>query len=38
MNAARLAAENPALPQLRLMEHLGTSTGHTVIIGSQGGY
>ncbi len=34
VNAARLASEHPALLQLRLMEHLGTSTGHTVIIGS----
>jgi regulator of protease activity HflC (stomatin/prohibitin superfamily) len=34
LNAARLAADSPALLQLRLMQHLGTSSGHTVIIGS----
>jgi len=34
LNAARLAADNPALLQLRLMEQLGTSSGHTVIIGA----
>lgn len=33
VNAAMLAAENPALLQLRLLEQLGTSAGHTVIIG-----
>jgi regulator of protease activity HflC (stomatin/prohibitin superfamily) len=37
LNAARLASENPALLQLRLMEHLGTSSGHTVIIGAPPG-
>jgi regulator of protease activity HflC (stomatin/prohibitin superfamily) len=34
VNAARLAAQNPALLQLRLIEQLGASTGHTVIIGN----
>jgi regulator of protease activity HflC (stomatin/prohibitin superfamily) len=37
LNAARLASDNPALLQLRLMEHLGTSSGHTVIIGAPPG-
>jgi regulator of protease activity HflC (stomatin/prohibitin superfamily) len=37
LNAARLASDNPALLQLRLMEHLGTSSGHTVIIGAAPG-
>jgi regulator of protease activity HflC (stomatin/prohibitin superfamily) len=32
VNAARLAQQNPALLQLRLIEQLGASTGHTVII------
>jgi regulator of protease activity HflC (stomatin/prohibitin superfamily) len=34
VNAAKLAVENPALMQLRLIEQLGASTGHTVVIGS----
>ena len=34
-NAARLAAGNPALLQLRLLQHLDSSTGHTVIIGTR---
>ena len=33
-NAARLAADNPALIQLRLIQTLGTTTGHTVVIGA----
>jgi regulator of protease activity HflC (stomatin/prohibitin superfamily) len=33
-NAARMAASNPALLQLRLLQQLGTSSGHTVIIGT----
>ena len=33
-NAARLAADNPALVQLRLLQHLEASTGHTVVIGT----
>jgi len=37
LNAARLASDNPALLQLRLMEQLGTSSGHTVIIGAAPG-
>jgi regulator of protease activity HflC (stomatin/prohibitin superfamily) len=33
-NAARLAADNPALLQLRLLQQLGNSTGHTVVVGA----
>jgi regulator of protease activity HflC (stomatin/prohibitin superfamily) len=33
-NAARLAAENPTLIQLRLLQQLEASTGHTVVIGN----
>jgi regulator of protease activity HflC (stomatin/prohibitin superfamily) len=33
-NAARLAADNPALVQLRLLQQIEASTGHTVIIGT----
>jgi regulator of protease activity HflC (stomatin/prohibitin superfamily) len=33
-NAARLAAGNPALLQLRLLQQLATSAGHTVIFGT----
>ena len=33
-NAARLAADNPALLQLRLLQQLGESTGHTVVLGT----
>jgi regulator of protease activity HflC (stomatin/prohibitin superfamily) len=33
-NAARLAADNPALLQLRLLQQLGDSTGHTVVLGA----
>lgn len=33
-NAARMAADNPALMQLRLLQQLEGSTGHTVVIGS----
>ena len=32
-NAARIAADNPAIIQLRLLQQLEASTGHTVIIG-----
>jgi regulator of protease activity HflC (stomatin/prohibitin superfamily) len=32
-NAARLAADNPALFQLRLLQQLDTSSGHTVVVG-----
>ena len=32
-NAARLAVDNPALMQLRLLQQLEGSTGHTVVIG-----
>jgi regulator of protease activity HflC (stomatin/prohibitin superfamily) len=32
-NAARMAADNPALMQLRLLQQLEASTGHTVVIG-----
>jgi regulator of protease activity HflC (stomatin/prohibitin superfamily) len=32
-NAARIAADNPALLQLRLLQQLENSTGHTVVIG-----
>lgn len=35
-NAARMAADTPALLQLRLLQQLEASTGHTVVIGSQG--
>jgi len=31
-NAARLCADNPALLQLRLVQQLETSTGHTVVL------
>jgi regulator of protease activity HflC (stomatin/prohibitin superfamily) len=31
-NAARLAADNPALLQLRLLQQLDVSTGHTVVV------
>lgn len=33
-NAARMAAENPALVQLRLLQQLEASTGNTVIFGA----
>jgi regulator of protease activity HflC (stomatin/prohibitin superfamily) len=33
-NAARMAADNPALIQLRLLQQLEASTGHTVVIGA----
>lgn len=33
-NAARLAADNPTLVQLRLLQHLEASTGHTIVIGT----
>jgi len=33
-NAARLAAGNPALLQLRLIQQLGSSSGNTVVIGT----
>jgi regulator of protease activity HflC (stomatin/prohibitin superfamily) len=33
-NAARMAAENPTLLQLRLLQQLDASTGHTVVIGA----
>lgn len=33
-NAARLAADNPTLVQLRLLQHLEASTGHTIVIGA----
>ena len=33
-NAARMAAANPTLVQLRLIQQLEASTGHTVVIGS----
>jgi regulator of protease activity HflC (stomatin/prohibitin superfamily) len=32
-NAARLAAEQPTLLQLRLLQELGQSSGHTVVVG-----
>lgn len=32
-NAARMAADNPALVQLRLLQQLEASAGHTVVIG-----
>lgn len=32
-NAARMAAENPMLIQLRLLQQLDASSGHTVVIG-----
>ena len=32
-NAARLAADNPALLQLRLLQQLAATSGHTVVIG-----
>lgn len=34
-NAARLAADQPALLQLRLLQQLAASPGHTVVIGGQ---
>jgi regulator of protease activity HflC (stomatin/prohibitin superfamily) len=33
-NAARLASDNPALLQLRLLQQLDATSGHTVIIGT----
>jgi regulator of protease activity HflC (stomatin/prohibitin superfamily) len=33
-NAARLTASNPSLLQLRLLQQLATSTGHTVVLGT----
>lgn len=33
-NAARVAADNPALLQLRLLQQLDGSTGHTVVLGT----
>ena len=33
-NAARLVADNPALLDLRLLQQLATTSGHTVVIGS----
>ena len=33
-NAARMAADNPALLQLRLLQQLEASAGHTVVIGA----
>jgi len=33
-NAARMAADNPALLQLRLLQQLEGSSGHTVVIGA----
>jgi regulator of protease activity HflC (stomatin/prohibitin superfamily) len=33
-NGARLAADNPALMQLRLYQQLGAGNGHTVVIGT----
>jgi regulator of protease activity HflC (stomatin/prohibitin superfamily) len=33
-NAARMAADNPALVQLRLLQQLDGSNGHTVVIGA----
>jgi regulator of protease activity HflC (stomatin/prohibitin superfamily) len=33
-NSARLVADNPALLQLRLLQQLEASTGHTVVIGN----
>lgn len=33
-NAARMATDTPALIQLRLIQQLEASTGHTVVIGS----
>jgi regulator of protease activity HflC (stomatin/prohibitin superfamily) len=33
-NAARLTAENPALYQLRLLQQLASTSGHTVVIGT----
>lgn len=35
-NAARLAADNPALLQLRLLQQVGESAGHTVVFGAPG--
>ena len=32
-NAARLTADNPALYQLRVLQQLAASAGHTVVIG-----
>lgn len=34
-NAARLATDQPALLQLRLLQQLAATTGHTVVIGGQ---
>ena len=32
-NAAKLASDNPALMQLRLLQHLGESSGNSVVLG-----
>lgn len=36
VNAARLTADNPALYQLRVLQELGNSDGHTVVISQPG--
>jgi len=35
-NAARLVEETPALLQLRILQHLGASSGNTVVLGEAG--
>jgi regulator of protease activity HflC (stomatin/prohibitin superfamily) len=37
VNAARLAADHPELLELRLIQQLGASSGHTVVIGASSG-
>ena len=36
-NAARLVESNPALLQLRMLQALGESSGHTIVWGATGG-
>jgi regulator of protease activity HflC (stomatin/prohibitin superfamily) len=35
-NAARIIEDNPALMQLRLLQHLGATSGNTVVLGDAG--
>ena len=37
-NAARLVADTPALLQLRLLQQLAATSGHTVVIGGSAGF
>jgi hypothetical protein len=35
-NAARMIEDNPALVQLRILQHLGATSGNTVVLGDTG--